>query len=126
MAKSKLYAKTYNAVGRYAELYDELIKEVNQGSISDNTLSAMNSQATVVRAAFAEADQHFKDLERRMGPDKTVGDRLRNLKNVFKDSAQLAAARKQVSANLDQCLGAFDTVERLTTMLTQHVRGQGA
>lgn len=122
MAKSKLYAKTHEAVLKYAQFHSVICAESLKGSISDEALTALNNQAVVVRAAFAEADRHFKDLERRMGPEKTVGDRLKNLKNVFKNSSELAASRKQVADNLEQCRNTFETIENLVVMLQKFVQ----
>jgi hypothetical protein len=57
-----------------------------------------------------------------MGPDKTVGDRLKNMKNFFKDSKQLAAERKKVKEDLGKLEDLFLTVERCIDMVVQYSR----
>jgi hypothetical protein len=54
------------------------------------TLQKHNDALT---AAVAAMETHFQNLARRES-NPTVGDKLRNLKNVFKDKSALAAQRK--------------------------------
>lgn len=122
MAKSKLYAQLRTAVGTYGQMYDVLLKEAKNGAIPDDMAAIVDAKATAVTTAFAEAHKYFEGLERRMGPDKTVGDRLKNLKNVFKDGNQLAAERKRVKADLDKLEDLFLTVEGCIAMVKKVAR----
>jgi hypothetical protein len=122
MAKSKLYAKLRTAVVNYTQMYERVLEETQKGAIPDEVMTAMGTRSGALKAAFAEADTYFQGLERRMGPDKTVGDRLKNMKNFFKDSKQLAAERKKVKEDLGKLEDLFLTVERCVDMVIQYSR----
>jgi hypothetical protein len=122
MAKSKLYDKLRTAVVNYTQMYERVLEEANKGAIPDEVLTAMEARAAVLKTAFAQADTYFQGLDRRMGPEKTVGDRLKNLKNVFKDSKQLAVERKKVKDDLGKLEELFLTVERCINMVIQYSR----
>jgi len=122
MAKSKLYANLRTSVVNYTQMYERVLEEAKKGPIPNEVLSAMETRAGALKTAFAQADTYFQALDKRMGPEKTVGDRLKNLKNVFKDSKQLAADRKKVKEDLGHLEDLFLTVERCVDMVIQHSR----
>jgi ribosomal protein S15P/S13E len=95
MAKTKLIIKIGDELDKYKAIFKQAKETINQGKYvdPDATQHALDTQYAVVNAAIHALEEHFKDLHRREGNPK-VTDRLRNLKNVFKDKAALANNRR--------------------------------
>jgi hypothetical protein len=96
MAKSRLVAKVNFELDAFETAIEAALEKVAKDEPVNQDLrqKIMNGS----KGAFEAIDalkKHMENLERRENNPK-LGDRLRNLKNVFKDKAQLSQDRKKV------------------------------
>jgi uncharacterized membrane-anchored protein len=103
MAKTKLLIKVIDELTKYKEILREASVTMKGGKRVDpvHLKALLDGQYTTLNVAISALDLHFKDLLRRQDTPK-VADRLRNLKNVFKDKEALKRQRASAQDLFDK------------------------
>jgi hypothetical protein len=108
MAKTKLLGSAFAAVQAYRIELEKGAALEKQG-VSANA-AAINRAGQAAKAAIDKAQAHFADWDRRAA-SPTVADKLKGLKNVFKDKSALDAERARAKTNLQNIRQLYNTVE---------------
>ena len=126
MAKTQLVGAVVNAIkALLAEfaIYNEAA--ASGEGIENIDLKKMTDAYAAARAALNALGTHLDNLHRRENNPK-LGDRLRNLKNVFKDKAQLAAARQAARVKYEAAEELLDSMNedvKYAVKVVNQVRG---
>ena len=108
MAKTKLLAAAFSAVQAYRAELEKGAAQEKEG-VSANA-AAITRAGQTAKAAIDKAAAHFADWDRRANAP-TMADKLKGLKNVFKDKAALDAARTTAKNNLQQIRQLYSSIE---------------
>ena len=132
MAKTKLLENVKSAVNRHADSIGEILADIHQtvagnaNGISQEHKNQYLAAYSDSRAAFDAALKHADDLTRRMGDEKTMTDRLRNLKNIFQDANKLKQARTTYRTDLKQLYDSYlQTQEAYEKYVDSLLSGRG-
>jgi hypothetical protein len=126
MAKSKLWSEVNRTLNELNNTYNEVDQRLKclmpiDGALKDR----LEHQYFAFSNAVGSMSTHLENLKRRE-EEPTVADRLRNLKNVFKDRNQLKDQRKairQYFTNLDPTIKALkaDTMIAVNSVDTHNI-----
>jgi DNA repair ATPase RecN len=101
MAKTKLIGAVESAMRDLAAQMDLIDNSFrNFEGIDDSDLNKLSTRYEAAKTAMNALGTHLDNLHRRENNPK-LGDRLRNLKNVFKDQQDLSAKRKAIKEKFD-------------------------
>ncbi len=105
MAKTKLLIKVIGELEKLKDIVKHASATMHAGDRVDpvHLKALLDGQYTTLSVAISALDLHFQDLHRRENTPK-VTDRLRNLKNVFKDKAALSRQRTDAQKLFDKAV----------------------
>ena len=94
MAKTKLISKLIDTMVQVENTLKQINATMNAGKYVDPDAAkkSLDKDFAAVDAAVAALETHFKNLHRREESPNAL-DRIRNMKNIFKDKAALSAHR---------------------------------
>jgi hypothetical protein len=99
MAKSKLMAAVASALDTVEERLQMIKAQIKSGqNIDTSWLPVLQRDLADLDAATGAMETHFKNLAKREN-NPSAAEKLKNLKNLFKDKAALAAQRKAAEGN---------------------------
>ncbi len=116
MAKSRLMAAVRTHRTELENELDGFIRKCHLGDVSLDDTSRLMRKLLEFEKAIDDMDAHMQNLHRRENNPK-VADRLRNLKNIFKDKQTLSNERTMVEAQ-------FGRVKHETEGLRKQVKDE--
>lgn len=111
MAKTALYAKIKSDLKALKATYNDMNDRIRcQMDVGEPLRAKLAKQWFELATATADMTAHLDNLKRRE-EKPTVTDKLRNLKNIFKDKAQLSAARADIQAKFEKLKPKIETLK---------------
>ena len=111
MAKTRLIAAAERAMSDLADQMDAIDKIFESfGDFEESDFQKMNARYNAAQAALKALGAHLENLRRRQSDEAKVADKLRNLKNIFKNKQELAARRKAARDKFDALQKRLDRI----------------